>query len=153
MGQTLPRVPWGQSRAGQRAAGSAHPTFLCSGQVWPSGSGSPEAAHLPPCRPSRSQHCCPLDSHLLEADVLTLGPHWHVPLLMQHLFGPYPTPTCPLDPQSNPLPGAETVPDTDCTARPPTCSPPALCPLPVSYTHLTLPTILGLCRSRWSPYH
>ena len=24
---------------------------------------------------------------------------------------------------------------------------------PVSYTHLTLPTILGLCRSRWSPYH
>ena len=23
---------------------------------------------------------------------------------------------------------------------------------PVSYTHLTLPTIL-LCRSRWSPYH
>ena len=23
----------------------------------------------------------------------------------------------------------------------------------VSYTHLTLPTILGLCRSRWSPYH
>ena len=26
-------------------------------------------------------------------------------------------------------------------------------PSPVSYTHLTLPTILGLCRSRWSPYH
>ena len=25
--------------------------------------------------------------------------------------------------------------------------------MPVSYTHLTLPTILGLCRSRWSPYH
>ena len=24
--------------------------------------------------------------------------------------------------------------------------------IPVSYTHLTLPTIL-LCRSRWSPYH
>ena len=23
----------------------------------------------------------------------------------------------------------------------------------VSYTHLTLPTILGLCRSRWSPDH
>ena len=24
---------------------------------------------------------------------------------------------------------------------------------PVSYTHLTLPTILRSCRSRWSPYH
>ena len=24
---------------------------------------------------------------------------------------------------------------------------------PVSYTHLTLPTIALLCRSRWSPYH
>ena len=24
---------------------------------------------------------------------------------------------------------------------------------PVSYTHLTLPTTLALCRSRWSPYH
>ena len=24
---------------------------------------------------------------------------------------------------------------------------------PVSYTHLTLPTMAGLCRSRWSPYH
>ena len=24
---------------------------------------------------------------------------------------------------------------------------------PVSYTHLTLPTIHGSCRSRWSPYH
>ena len=23
----------------------------------------------------------------------------------------------------------------------------------VSYTHLTLPTILRRCRSRWSPYH
>ena len=23
----------------------------------------------------------------------------------------------------------------------------------VSYTHLTLPTIALLCRSRWSPYH
>ena len=23
----------------------------------------------------------------------------------------------------------------------------------VSYTHLTLPTILNQCRSRWSPYH
>ena len=23
----------------------------------------------------------------------------------------------------------------------------------VSYTHLTLPTIMCLCRSRWSPYH
>ena len=28
-----------------------------------------------------------------------------------------------------------------------------LSPLPVSYTHLTLPTIHVLCRSRWSPYH
>ena len=26
-------------------------------------------------------------------------------------------------------------------------------PGPVSYTHLTLPTINGECRSRWSPYH
>ena len=26
-------------------------------------------------------------------------------------------------------------------------------PMPVSYTHLTLPTILRSCRSRWSPYH
>ena len=26
-------------------------------------------------------------------------------------------------------------------------------PLPVSYTHLTLPTTLHECRSRWSPYH
>ena len=26
-------------------------------------------------------------------------------------------------------------------------------PNPVSYTHLTLPTILRSCRSRWSPYH
>ena len=25
--------------------------------------------------------------------------------------------------------------------------------LPVSYTHLTLPTTLHECRSRWSPYH
>ena len=25
--------------------------------------------------------------------------------------------------------------------------------LAVSYTHLTLPTKLILCRSRWSPYH
>ena len=25
--------------------------------------------------------------------------------------------------------------------------------IPVSYTHLTLPTINGECRSRWSPYH
>ena len=25
--------------------------------------------------------------------------------------------------------------------------------LSVSYTHLTLPTILRSCRSRWSPYH
>ena len=24
---------------------------------------------------------------------------------------------------------------------------------PVSYTHLTLPTITVRCRSRWSPYH
>ena len=23
----------------------------------------------------------------------------------------------------------------------------------VSYTHLTLPTIISVCRSRWSPYH
>ena len=26
-------------------------------------------------------------------------------------------------------------------------------PNPVSYTHLTLPTIHVECRSRWSPYH
>ena len=26
-------------------------------------------------------------------------------------------------------------------------------PEPVSYTHLTLPTIHVECRSRWSPYH
>ena len=25
--------------------------------------------------------------------------------------------------------------------------------IPVSYTHLTLPTICLTCRSRWSPYH
>ena len=25
--------------------------------------------------------------------------------------------------------------------------------LSVSYTHLTLPTMLAQCRSRWSPYH
>ena len=25
--------------------------------------------------------------------------------------------------------------------------------IPVSYTHLTLPTTLNSCRSRWSPYH
>ena len=25
--------------------------------------------------------------------------------------------------------------------------------VPVSYTHLTLPTTLHECRSRWSPYH
>ena len=25
--------------------------------------------------------------------------------------------------------------------------------IPVSYTHLTLPTTLLVCRSRWSPYH
>ena len=25
--------------------------------------------------------------------------------------------------------------------------------IPVSYTHLTLPTTLTECRSRWSPYH
>ena len=27
------------------------------------------------------------------------------------------------------------------------------CTEPVSYTHLTLPTNPGMCRSRWSPYH
>ena len=26
-------------------------------------------------------------------------------------------------------------------------------PRPVSYTHLTLPTNVSMCRSRWSPYH
>ena len=26
-------------------------------------------------------------------------------------------------------------------------------PCPVSYTHLTLPTNVSMCRSRWSPYH
>ena len=26
-------------------------------------------------------------------------------------------------------------------------------PYPVSYTHLTLPTMSLVCRSRWSPYH
>ena len=25
--------------------------------------------------------------------------------------------------------------------------------MPVSYTHLTLPTNVSMCRSRWSPYH
>ena len=30
---------------------------------------------------------------------------------------------------------------------------PAEVSAPVSYTHLTLPTILRSCRSRWSPYH
>ena len=25
--------------------------------------------------------------------------------------------------------------------------------IPVSYTHLTLPTNMHVCRSRWSPYH
>ena len=25
--------------------------------------------------------------------------------------------------------------------------------VPVSYTHLTLPTTCRVCRSRWSPYH
>ena len=25
--------------------------------------------------------------------------------------------------------------------------------IPVSYTHLTLPTNVSRCRSRWSPYH
>ena len=29
----------------------------------------------------------------------------------------------------------------------------ALGSAPVSYTHLTLPTTLHECRSRWSPYH
>ena len=29
----------------------------------------------------------------------------------------------------------------------------AVATAPVSYTHLTLPTILRSCRSRWSPYH
>ena len=29
----------------------------------------------------------------------------------------------------------------------------SLCAKAVSYTHLTLPTILRSCRSRWSPYH
>ena len=28
-----------------------------------------------------------------------------------------------------------------------------ICIGPVSYTHLTLPTIAAECRSRWSPYH
>ena len=31
--------------------------------------------------------------------------------------------------------------------------PAAAWPAPVSYTHLTLPTIVEWCRSRWSPYH
>ena len=26
-------------------------------------------------------------------------------------------------------------------------------PIPVSYTHLTLPTMASVCRYRWSPYH
>ena len=29
----------------------------------------------------------------------------------------------------------------------------AYAPIPVSYTHLTLPTKPMMCRSRWSPYH
>ena len=33
-----------------------------------------------------------------------------------------------------------------CTGEPPLGT-------PVSYTHLTLPTIAAECRSRWSPYH
>ena len=33
----------------------------------------------------------------------------------------------------------------EATPRPP--------PVPVSYTHLTLPTKIVACRSRWSPYH
>ena len=28
-----------------------------------------------------------------------------------------------------------------------------ICVIPVSYTHLTLPTTICECRSRWSPYH
>ena len=35
----------------------------------------------------------------------------------------------------------------------PLCSPLCQSPGSVSYTHLTLPTILRRCRSRWSPYH
>ena len=38
----------------------------------------------------------------------------------------------------------------DESAKQPSSSLPAR---PVSYTHLTLPTIALLCRSRWSPYH
>ena len=34
-----------------------------------------------------------------------------------------------------------------------TCGGQATIPMAVSYTHLTLPTILRSCRSRWSPYH
>ena len=30
---------------------------------------------------------------------------------------------------------------------------PCVCSCPVSYTHLTLPTRIYPCRSRWSPYH
>ena len=43
----------------------------------------------------------------------------------------------------------------DLSPAPAPNTPPSAAPFPepVSYTHLTLPTILRSCRSRWSPYH
>ena len=52
-----------------------------------------------------------------------------------------------LDTRSN----GQDVPKRDLFARAVQVWPPLA--LPVSYTHLTLPTIAAECRSRWSPYH
>ena len=46
---------------------------------------------------------------------------------------------------------SESVRYTNAFATAPVCSPSRS--TPVSYTHLTLPTIILPCRSRWSPYH
>ena len=47
----------------------------------------------------------------------------------------------PPQPQTSPLPTLDLTPFCFCPC------------VPVSYTHLTLPTTGSLCRSRWSPYH
>ena len=69
---------------------------------------------------------CSLVTHSLASSPL-MAPHWLQNASLQDRQGPQLTPTFFL--------------------------PPSPTILPVSYTHLTLPTNVSMCRSRWSPYH
>ena len=69
--------------------------------------------------------------------------------LVDHYRDIFPTPPVPSKPRHF---KSKTLSDTDLMRAPP-AKPSRSHINPVSYTHLTLPTKLILCRSRWSPYH